>query len=76
MATRGASSSVGLQNAAYVLERRSTSSPRPIAVRDRRAEGLAPGARDGAESRQGGVAGEAVGRDPVARADEPEERRW
>ena len=43
-------------------------------VGDRLAEDLAPRAGDGADAREHGVAGEAVGRDPVAGAHDPEER--
>ena len=64
----------GRQKAAYVLERRSTSRPVPTAVGDGLAEDLAPRAGDGADAGQGGVAGEPVGRDPVAGAHDAEER--
>ncbi len=73
VATRGARSAGGRQNAAYVVERRSTSSPLPTVPATAGPRVVAPHAGHRAEAGQGGVAGEAVGRDPVARAQQSEE---
>ena len=65
-----ARSAPGRQNAAYVVERRSTTSPLPAASRSDRVEVAAPVRRDDAEPGQVDAAGEPVRRDPVGRADQ------
>ena len=65
----------GARTPAYVLERRSTSSPRPSDVGDRLGERLAPRRGDRSQAGERGVAGEPVGGDPVGRPEQPEDRR-
>ena len=76
VATRGARSGAGRQNAAYVAGAQVHQQPAADGLARRPRRGAARhSAGDRAEAGQGGVAGEPVRRDPVAGPDQAEQRR-
>ena len=75
MTTRRARSGAGRQNAAYVEERRSTTSPRPARLADDRVEVASPVGGDAAEPGQADPAAQPVRRDPLAGTHHAVQRR-